>query len=311
MQLIKLVKPLLKWAPYVVIPLILILLVYIVDWSLFFVSISKADPILLLCSLSLSALYPIIGAARWKQVVKSFEINLVYLKSLEATMIAFSANIILPAKTGDFVKALITEVSIDKKKLASAVIAERIGDLAALAILSMIGGFIIRNYFIFYLGSIIIIGITLIVIFVSKFSNHFYSMNLTKTVHIIIQSIVMWRENFLNLFKAFFWSLLNWILGGFQVWLIFLSLQSSISLKETLSGFPATVLISIIPLTPGGIGLRESAYIYIFKPFSPPHLSLGTSLVYYCFTTGLLALIGSLFVYLYLDKKNIIKKLNH
>ena len=89
--------------------------------------------------------------------------------------------------------------------------------------------------------------------------------------------------------------------------LFFLSLGSKIPLQVVLAGFPATVLISILPLTPGGVGVRESAYAFVFQSYSDAHVSIGVSLAYYCFSTGLLALLGSLFVYAYLDK-NIVKK---
>ena len=88
-----------------------------------------------------------------------------------------------------------------------------------------------------------------------------------------------------------------------QVWLLFSSMDLIISLETVLANFPFTVLISTLPITPGGIGVRESAYAYVFQPYSDVHISIAVGLFYYLFSTGFLALLGSLFVYIFLDKK--------
>ena len=56
-----------------------------------------------------------------------------------------------------------------------------------------------------------------------------------------------------------------------------------ISLETVLANFPFTVLISTLT-TPGGIGVRESAYAYVFQPYSDVHISIAVGLFYYLFS---------------------------
>ena len=300
-------KPLLRWLSFLAVPLIFIGLSYLVDWHLAVKTFRDTNLFLVALAISLSLLYPVIGAARWRAIVEAFNKKMSFRKSLQAIMIAFSANLFVPAKTGDFLKALVSDVHVDKKKLASGVIAERTGDISALGFLASAGGILISNYWVFYLGIALNFGIILVIFLGNKYLHLLRKIKLSGLIEVLADSVLLWRTHTKKLLKAFCWSLFNWIIGGIQVWLFFLSLGSKIPLQVVLAGFPATVLISILPLTPGGVGVRESAYAFVFQSYSDAHVSIGVSLAYYCFSTGLLALLGSLFVYAYLDR-NIVKK---
>jgi len=295
-------KVILKYLSFLVVPLIFFVLSYLVDWQLALESFKGTNIPLVLLAISLSFFYPLIGAARWQAIVGAFDKKLTFWKSIQPIMIAFSANLFVPAKTGDFVKALVTDINIDKKKLASGVIAERIGDIASLGFLACIGGLLISNYWISSLGISIVLGIILVIALGNLLLLSSKKDNFSGLIGVVINSFVLWKNNSKQLLKAFSYSLFNWIVGAIQVWLLFLSLGSKITLQAVLANFPATVLISILPITPGGLGVRESAYVYVFQAYSDTHISIAVSLAYYFFSTGLLALLGSLFVYAYLDK---------
>ena len=66
-------------------------------------------------------------------------------------------------------------------------------------------------------------------------------------------------------------------------------------------------MLSLLPITPSGLGLREISFIYIFSPYVESHISLAVSLSYFLSNAGLVALIGVMFIDKFVDKDNLSK----
>lgn len=287
----------LKKISYLIIPLIFFLISYFVDWNLAFSSLKNINSSVLLLSLLVTFLYPIIGAFRWREITNSFGIKINIWNSFKAVMVAFSANLVAPAKSGDFVKAYATNISTKKEKLGSAVISERIIDLISLGILGLLGSFYLENYLLLIFNIIMLMGILGVLILANLYFEKLKLIFSSKISDLLLQSLLLFKAKRLGIVNTLFFSLLNWIVGGLQVWLLFLSLGENISPFIVLSIFPITVLISIIPITPGGLGVRESGFIFMFLPFISTHVSTLVSLFYYIFVVLFLALIGVFFTY--------------
>lgn len=287
----------LKKSSYLIIPLIFFLISYFVDWNLAFSSLKNINSSILLLSSLVTFLYPIIGAFRWREITNSFGIEINFWNSFKAVMVTFSANLLAPAKSGDLVKAYATNISTKKEKLASAVISERIIDLMSLVILGLLGSFYLENYWLLIFNIIMLMGILGVLILANLYFEKLKLIFSSKISDLLLQSLLLFKAKRLGIANTLFFSLLNWIVGGLQVWLLFLSFGENISPFTVLSIFPITVLISIIPITPGGLGVRESGFIFMFLPFISTHVSTLVSLFYYIFVVLFLALIGSFFTY--------------
>lgn len=68
---------------------------------------------------------------------------------------------------------------------------------------------------------------------------------------------------------------------------------------------PIISVITLLPITFGGIGLREGGFAYFYTPLGvEPEVLIAVSLVYYCIMTLLPALIGGLVYWIELIKLN-------
>ena len=276
----------------------------LVNWEEAYENFLQTNLLLFTAGASLTLLWPLVGAARWKNVVNALGHTVTFYKALKAVMIAFSANIFAPAKSGDLVKVLVMKEIAGKKVLMSGVLAERMGDLFVLGLFSAIGGVILDKYLESSIGLGVMVGIIIGVFMVSRIQLRHKKGWFHKIWQVATSSSMLWFQSPSNMGKAMLWSGVNWGLAGVQVWLFFLAMGGGVSLLTVLALFPITVLITLFPVTPGGLGIRESAFVFLFMPYSEPHISIAASLGYYICNTGITGIMGFVFVHSHLSGNN-------
>lgn len=84
------------------------------------------------------------------------------------------------------------------------------------------------------------------------------------------------------MFRAGMWNLAIQFLRVVQVFLLFKALGASVSLFDSLTFVPVIVLLSMLPITFYGIGVKEGAFVYLFSKIGQPEaVSLSVSLLTY------------------------------
>lgn len=278
----------------------------IIDWH-FFLNIAKnANIYILLIAILFSFLWPLINSLRWNKILLELGFPTNFFYSFKVIMISFTLNLFAPAKLGDLLRVVSHTEIKDKGKLLTGVIFDRLTDLFILGFLSIFGGIFTSNIFGSAIGVLTIFSlITLFIIirYIIKFKNQWF----IKITRIILESFKFFTKKSKNIFIVMSYSLSNWILTSIQVWLFYNAFGGNISLFIVICFFPITVLLSLLPITPSGLGLREISFIYIFSPYVESHISLAVSLSYFLFNAGLAALMGVMFIDKFVDKDNLNK----
>lgn len=82
-------------------------------------------------------------------------------------------------------------------------------------------------------------------------------------------------------------SIINQIVLGLVIYLIARALGSTIGLVDTLILFPPAMLLSMMPISFGGWGVREAAIVWLFGSVGvPPETALGISILFGLITTA-------------------------
>lgn len=289
---------------------LIVLLVRRVDWVEAKSAFAKADFALLLMAVSITALFPLLGAVRWQCVLGALQVKIPFSKSLESIMIAFSMNVFAPAKAGDFIKAYVLKKDISVQKSIPGIVAERLGDMLILGLMSLIGGLIIHHRPITWISLSLVAGIILAILGGSKLSFGWVPDKLKSFMQMLKDGCAVWRESSCAMLKSLFWSFLVWVFAGIQITLFFGAFGVSIKPWVVLALFPTTILATLLPLTPGGLGVREAAFVFLFLPYAKTHVSVAVSLGYYLCNSWLVGLLGVGFIYVFLNKQDFRQGLN-
>lgn len=276
-----------------------------IDWKKFINVFFEAKISIFILGVFFSLLWPIISALRWQKILIRFNFNIKFIRSLKITLFAFSANLFAPAKSGDLVKIFAHTNIRNKSFLFSGIISDRISDLIVLSILTFIGGIYLKNDLGIIIGiSIFLVILSLILLnlsFKHKFKNKFI-----KKLRIIFYNGLNFYSNFSkNILIIIFLSFINWILASIQIWVFFLAFGGNVPFLIVISLFPISVILSLIPLTPSGLGVREVSFVYLFMLYSDPQINLAVSISYFITNSLFPALIGINFLNEFFEKKNI------
>lgn len=99
------------------------------------------------------------------------------------------------------------------------------------------------------------------------------------------------------LFKAFLYSLIIQIFGIISIYILSKGISLNISFMSLMIFVPIIILISFIPVSISGIGLREGAFVFFLGTIGvPSHLSMTLSIVW--FLSVVVASLWGLFEYL-------------
>ncbi len=99
--------------------------------------------------------------------------------------------------------------------------------------------------------------------------------------------------------QSFFWSVLYQLLISIVFYLIYLGLTQTalITLAEFILWVPIITLISLLPLSVGGLGLREWSFVFLFAATAAPATELiATSLTFFVFMLVQSAIGGAVFL---------------
>ena len=243
-------------------------------------------------------------ALRWKTIIKIFNKSISVAVSMKYTLISIAFGFVTPGRLGEFIKAkyLVESTKISYLKSIMTVIIDKIFDFIALILLGLLGfsflGELIKpDYFIFAFFFYILILILVFIFFnkvlklidlilPTKYKIDFKNFNIDRAVYI----------------KSLLLSFLIWVVLSIQAFFIIKSLGiSSIPLYAIMGVVPLMALSSVIPISIGGLGVREVIAMSFFIPLGIPiEKSAMFSLIYTFIGMGISAIIGAI---LYVNKK--------
>ncbi len=230
-------------------------------------------------------------AYRWTLMIRSQTV-MGLGESIKLTLSANALNILLPSRVGDLSKAYFIgkEGRMDLKRGMNVVFFEKYIDLASLGVVILAGVLFSARWDSASLTGLgfaaTVIGIFPILYWVDLekwVSFSFFEKNkifkkirefLLDTHHYLKEI----RQNPGLLFFIIGLSIFLWFVHILQFYMIFRAFHSQVSLFHVFRLVPLAILVGLIPLTLAGMGTRDSALIFLFKPYESAALVAGVGL---------------------------------
>ena len=227
-----------------------------------------------------------VSALRWKVLMRPSKSNFSYIHLLYLTFIAHCYNMLVPGNiTGDVVRALKTStatVFLDRLiGMLGLVVIVLCGIIFSYPILSELG---LMKYIIVVM---LILSFLSICIFSRRIMRRFkWIGNLLgpfyEKIREAVLSIQLYRNYYRVITEAFCATLSSHLLMVTTVYLINMAIGSNATYLHCLLFVPVIGLISSLPITIGGLGLREAGYILLFTQVgATKEQALGMSLIYF------------------------------
>jgi glycosyltransferase 2 family protein len=280
--------------------ILLILIIRFIGIDVIYNELLGADMRYILISTFFVTFLIFFKAMRWNTIVNIFNKKIDLSSSLKYTLISHAFGIVTPGRIGEFIKAkyLADRTKIGYLKSIITVVFDKIFDVITVILFALIGlalfkqNFITNDYFVI---SLIVYSVALAVAFS-------YSGKVLKSIKSLLSS--KYKKSFGELkfnkkiyLNSMMFSALIWLTLSIQAFFILSALNlPSVSFYAIMIIVPLMALSSMLPISIGGIGLREVVAMYFFLLLGiQAEKSVSFSLIYTFLTFGIPAMIGAVF----------------
>lgn len=265
--------------PILIALLILVVLFSRIDPAKIFVTLKESNKTLLFISIPVLFTVHLIGALRWRTALIMLGHRVPFWTILRFYLANVPISKITPSYSGDFVRTHYLRDKISVAHHVGVIFLEALFDVFILATLATIGGIAFGVKIAVLPGLILLIAIAAFFIISTR---------------IKLKVLGKWQgiaENLLTVFQKLFfqpklflavvlYSLMMWVLIIGYIKLSFLAFGVSVPTVAVAALQPIAIFVSLLPISIGGIGIRESAMVFLFSRFASDATILAVGLIY-------------------------------
>jgi len=242
-------------------------------------SIKQTQPGFLLLSVALTPVLVLVSAWKWQVILRALKIKVSVFKCFWLYVVGYFFNTVLPTNVGgDVVRAHALGKSTGKRAEAfSSVFVERFTGLSVLLLMAIVAFSLaiqkLANQWLSIALLVCLLGYLgiLVAVLNHKVLDWFLAHLRIKPLHSILLKLQKFQRATLSLKNekrafafAMFMSFLFYFFAVLNVYVSALAFQAKISFADALIITPIVMVITMIPLSIGGIGLAEGAYYFTF-----------------------------------------------
>ncbi len=256
---------------------------------------------------------------RWNFLLKAQGIQISEIRSYLYLLVSFFFNNFLPSGLGmDVIRSAYAGEEGNFEKAFGASIMERILGMIGMMIIGVFAVFSGKSEFIKL--SILYLGLILLTILIYYFFTSLKVewlkekllsiklLNLGKSIREFYRAVKIYKSKRKTIIIGIAYSVLVQMVITLINYFIAKGLAIPVPFSALLAFIPIITIISLIPLTINGLGLRETAYVYFFSSIGIAESeAFSISLVYLAISVITSSIGGIIFVFLSRESKNIIK----
>ena len=300
-------KQLLNVLKLVVSIVLLILIFSSIDLQAFFTTLKNANPLWMLAALCMTILGVFIRAVRWQILLNSIDVRVPIIDLTAIYFIGFLFNNLLPSGLGGDAIRMVELNSYTKRgsDAVTSVVVDRFLGLSALQLIAIIS-------LIFSWGAVpaavayftILVFVASLVLGLLLINRTVYQTLEAKFPPFRLLTNIKLFDKLANSFQSYPMSALGkayLVALVFNVSLILMNLfiGRALGAQATLAQYavfvPITSLVLIIPISFGGLGVREETYRQLFGQIGVPgEIAVAISLTVYLFGNIVTGLIGGI-----------------
>ena len=252
----------------------------------------RANVFYLFIAIVLSLMVILLGVKRWQIILDTMNHPVPFSKCFTVVMGALPLTSITPSKSGDVIKAYYLRKEIPISKTIGSVLTERVFDIFALVLFSLIGMIFCQRFELAGIALAALFGIAAIFFIPHVHSDVPASGSWMNKIYNIMLSMKTLTKDKKAFSSAMLCSLLSWFLSIIQTLIFFYAIGVKIPLLFVVANIPIAIFIGMIPITLGGMGTRDAAIIFLFSEYATPCELLSVGILFSVVRYWMLSLIG-------------------
>ncbi|MCP3682763.1 MAG: flippase-like domain-containing protein [bacterium] len=282
---------------------ILAILVYNVGFTGVIDAITSLNPIYLPAIAAYYVVFFVLATAGFKLLTAPLA-NIPFKKLFKHYCMSWAVGLVMPGRIGDFsIIYFLGKEGIKTGQATSIALLEKVLTMIVLAAIAVIG---------FFTFLTLTQAIWLVVILVLGFSL-FVAMLFTGLGRVLVRKILgkhqkkfagfsttlnyFLKKQKKRLLLALIFAFLRWIASSLTIYIIILALGQHVDFVSVILVHATVIMVSMIPLTMAGLGIRESAAVFLFGKIGVlATVVTGIYLIFAGINYTLAAIIGLLYL---------------
>jgi len=248
-----------------------------------FLIIAKANFFYIILTILFIILVVFFQAAKWNAILKKQKIRLKFWDVIKVQLISIFYGTVTPARVGSFIKiAYLQERLKNFGKSASSVVIDRAFDMLTVLIFAGIGTLILINQLpkmAIFIFSVLAASMIFLMLIISKKNGQriirfFYEKLLPKSIK------AKTRDGFNEFYSSipkkrhlifpFILNIITWMVIYTQIFFVAKAINMQVSYFTIIFMVPIATIIAEIPISIGGLGIREASLIGLLGVFGVP-----------------------------------------
>ena len=248
-------------------------------------TVTHAKPLFLILSLCITPVLVLLSSWKWQIILRAHRIKVSLMRIFWLYVVGYFFNTVLPTNVGgDVVRAYSLGKSTGKNaQVFSSVFVERFTGLTVLLFMAILAFFIaIKDLWdvglslallfsvLGYFGLLILVLTPALLHWAKKKIRFKIAQKIISKLEKFQTAILDLREERKTLIFAMANSFLFYLTAVINVYISSLAFNARLSFTDALIITPIVMVVTMIPISIGGIGLAESAYVFTFSRFGLP-----------------------------------------
>jgi uncharacterized protein (TIRG00374 family) len=208
-----------------------------------------------------------LGAWRWSLVLGAMGYSLPIGRSLNVLLAVWPLAVVTPSRTNELLRPLLVRDIVPLAEGAGSVLAEKAIDLFVLLVFAAVGASLQRQWALAGIISAAIIAEALVLVALAMRRDWLVRLPLVRrrpqTVDEIFGAYEAFRREPARLVTVACVSLLIRFLTVAITYALLIAVGSDVGFFDTVTLWPAAMLVGLAPLTLAGMGTRDAAFIYL------------------------------------------------
>ncbi len=251
-------------------------ILFVVDVPHILSTLSKANFGLVALSIILVIPHLATKAWRWQVLLRSVGINISLLEASRLYAVGQAAGFLTPGQAGDAVKAVyLRGAGYSLGRSLVTVVVDRLYDLL------VVGGLAVWGIFVFGQvpqgqTAIIVLFVAAIVLLFVLFSSRGWQGPLAKVITLLVPARFLKGRDAQTtleslvlppaaLVQSFAITVVSFVVSYFRSWLLFAALGLNVPIAYFLAATSIAGIAAILPVTVGGVGTRDAAFVVLFS----------------------------------------------
>lgn len=250
--------------------------------------LSETGPAQAVLCIALAFLGPVIHAIRWVFYAAALELRLPLGLAFKTVLACQPASILAPLQAGDLLRAVILRRQFPLVSTASSIILEKAVGLLLVSLFAVagwvFGDFLSSGMEIYLLLAFMVSALAAMV---ALGADSFLALGSKLTTYIPAGGEGLPDKVETGpLLVGFSLSLINWLLSALLIFACFHLYGAPLDYWRVLSAFSIAALVTMPPVTLGGVGARETALLLTLKGQAPSTTIVAVCLLYSVLVLG-------------------------